>query len=117
MKAATLLENNLDYGLIGNCTSCALVSKRGSIDWCCLPHFDSSSVFAKLLDTNIGGSFSIDVSDDYEVTQQYVPRTSILKTKFKNGVHEFEIYDFMPRHHLDNGEIHCPPDIYRWIRR
>ena len=42
--------NNLDYGIIGNCQSAALISKTGSLEWCCLPNFDSSSVFAKILD-------------------------------------------------------------------
>ena len=48
-----------DYGLIGNCCSCPLVSKSGSIDWCCLPEFYSASVFGALLDTKKGGCFSI----------------------------------------------------------
>jgi alpha,alpha-trehalase len=52
--------DNLDYGVIGNCTSAAMVSKNGWIDWCCLPEFNSSSVFAKILDVNIGGTFGID---------------------------------------------------------
>jgi GH15 family glucan-1,4-alpha-glucosidase len=55
--------NNLDYGIIGNCTSSALISKKGSIDWCCLPEFDSSSIFAKLLDEKKGGSFEFLVSE------------------------------------------------------
>ena len=41
---------NLDYGIIGNCKSAALISKTGSMDWCCLPNFNSASVFANLLD-------------------------------------------------------------------
>ena len=49
--------NNLNYGIIGNCRTAALISKTGSIDWCSLPDFDSSSIFAALLDEKKGGSF------------------------------------------------------------
>ena len=45
----------MDYGVIGNCRSAALVSKMGSIDWFCFPDFDSPSIFAKLLDKEKGG--------------------------------------------------------------
>ena len=77
--------DNLDYGIIGNCRSAALVSKTGSIDWCCLPEFDSSSVFAKLLDENIGGSFGILVDDSYSIQQDYERYTAVLITRFISG--------------------------------
>jgi len=56
-----------DYGIIGNCRSSALVSKYGSIDWCCLPDFDSSSIFASLLDDEKGGHFGISAKGDYSM--------------------------------------------------
>ena len=90
--------NNLDYGIIGNCRSAALVSRTGSIDWCCLPQFDSPSVFGKLLDEQIGGSFSIKVDSSYSITQQYKDNTAILVTRFSNGLDLLEIRDFMPRY-------------------
>ena len=65
--------DNLDYGIIGNCRSAALISKKGSLDWCCLPEFDSSSIFAKILDDEIGGSFEILVDDTYTIEQKYIP--------------------------------------------
>ena len=108
--------DNLDYGIIGNCRSAALVSKYGSIDWCCLPEFDSSSVFAKLLDEEIGGSFSIEVSDDYRIGQRYLDNTSILATRFDNGDDIFEIYDFMPRYMKENGTSYAPPEIVRYLK-
>jgi len=107
---------NLNYGIIGNCRSAALVSDKGSIDWCCLPKFDSDSVFAKILDEKIGGSFEVNVGDDYTITQQYVPGTAILTTTFSNGTDIFAIDDFMPRYLKENGDYHTPPEIIRYIR-
>lgn len=108
--------NNLDYGIIGNCKSAALVSKSGSIDWCCLPQFDSPSVFGKLLDTEIGGSFHFEVDDSYNINQRYIDNTVILVTSFSNGADAFEIHDFMPRYHKEGGTYHAPPEFIRYIK-
>jgi GH15 family glucan-1,4-alpha-glucosidase len=108
--------DNFNYGIIGNCRSGALISEKGSIDWCCLPEFNSSSVFARLLDNERGGSFGIFVDDDYAITQQYVPRTNLLETRFKKGTDEFRIIDFMPRYHTTEKEYYSPPDLIRYVR-
>ena len=108
--------DNLDYGIIGNCRSAALVSKEASIDWCCLPEFNSSSVFAKLLDENKGGSFEILTEDGYEITQRYKEFTALLITRFRKGEDCFEVRDFMPRYHKQNGTYYSPPEIVRYIR-
>ncbi len=108
--------NNLDYGIIGNCQSAALISKHGSLDWCCLPNFDSYSVFAKILDENKGGSFEIEVSDDYVISQKYIHKTNILVTEFNNGKDIFECIDFMPRYRNEDGSYFSPPDIVRYIK-
>ncbi len=108
--------NNLNYGVIGNCKSAALVSKSGSMDWCCLPEFDSTSVFAKLLDKNVGGSFEILVDKKYEITQSYIYKTNILVTKFIDGDHQFEVVDFMPRYKSEENGYYAPPDVIRFIK-
>ncbi|WP_163400977.1 glycoside hydrolase family 15 protein [Flavobacterium fluviatile] len=108
---------NLNYGIIGNCRSAALISDKGAIEWCCLPEFDSASVFAKILDQEIGGSFEIQVTDDYTITQKYIPNTSILVTAFSNGTDAFEINDFMPRYRKDKGGYMAPPEIIRYFKK
>ncbi|MBL7472255.1 glycoside hydrolase family 15 protein [Robertkochia sediminum] len=107
---------NLDYGIIGNCRSAALVYKDGSIHWACLPEFDSPSVFARLLDDEIGGYFGFKVTDDYNVSQEYLRNTNILVTRFNNGKDSFEVRDFMPRYKKERGGHHAPPDIVRYIK-
>ncbi|HSX08736.1 MAG TPA: glycoside hydrolase family 15 protein [Candidatus Saccharimonadales bacterium] len=82
-----------DYSLIGDLHSAALVSKAGSIDWLCLPHFDSPSIFARLLDPE-GGSFTIE-TQDYAVSSYYIKDTAILETVFKSDQVEISIKDFM----------------------
>lgn len=108
--------NNLDYGIIGNCKTAALVSRTGSIDWCCLPDFDSGSVFAHILDRENGGFFSIESVGKYQISQQYINKTNILLTRFQSGPNVFELVDFMPRYKTDSGFTHCPPEIIRYIR-
>ena len=108
--------NNLDYGIVGNCRSAALISKTGSIDWCCLPEFDSSSVFASLLDEKIGGSFDIKVADTYTITQAYEKHTAVLITTFSDGENAFELHDFMPRYTKEKGGYHAPPELVRYIK-
>ncbi len=108
--------DNLDYGIIGNCRSAALISKTGSIEWCCLPEFDSSSAFAKILDEKMGGSFEIKVSDEYIIKQRYKKNTAVLITRFSEGENTFEIHDFMPRYHNENGAYHAPPELVRYIK-
>lgn len=108
--------DNLDYGIIGNCRSAALISKTGSLDWCCLPEFDSSSVFAKLLDEKIGGSFEFKVADSYIIEQRYKKNTAVLITKFSDGDNIFELHDFMPRYYNENGKYHSPPELVRYIK-
>ncbi len=106
---------NLDYGVIGNCMSAALVSKEGWIDWCCLPEFNSSSVFARILDKNIGGTFGFKCDPEYKIQQKYIPSTNILVTRYEKGEDCFEVIDFMPRYHSERGGYYAPPDLIRYL--
>ncbi|MGQ1911655.1 glycoside hydrolase family 15 protein [Marinifilum sp. RC60d5] len=108
--------NNLNYGIIGNCRSAALISENGSLDWVCLPQFDSSSAFAKILDKEKGGSFEIIPENLLEVKQEYRPKTNILKTRFECVDGVFEVLDFMPRYLTEDNHYYAPPDIVRFFR-
>lgn len=85
-----------DYGIIGNMLSAALVAKDGSIDWCCLPRFDSPSIFAAILDDEKGGRFQVRPKESYESNQTYLPETNILRTTFKTETGIAALTDFMP---------------------
>ncbi len=82
-----------DYFLIGDLHSAALVSKGASINWLCFPHFDSGSIFTKLLDKN-SGEFSIDTKE-YDFETIYIKNTPIVKTTFKRKNDKFSVKDFM----------------------
>ena len=87
-----------NYGLIGDMHSVALVGMNGSIDWFCVPRFDSPSVFAALLDDQKGGRFRIAPADDAHVTykQFYWPATNVLVTRVLSAEGAAELTDFMP---------------------
>jgi GH15 family glucan-1,4-alpha-glucosidase len=87
-----------DYAVISNLRTVALVGKNGSIDWCCLHHVDSSSIFGALLDADKGGFFCITpfASPEIEYKQLYLPDTNILITRFLTAEGVGEIIDFMP---------------------
>jgi len=107
--------NNLNYGITGNCRTAYLVSETGAIDWLCLPYFDSSSVFARLLDTDKGGTFEILVDEGYVTEQSYIRNTNILCTRFTKGPDSFEVLDFMPRYKSENSGYYYPPDVIRYF--
>ena len=88
-----------DHGLIGDLQTAALVATDGTIDWLCLPRFDSPSVFACLLDRRGGGRFSLSPSGNKHVTSQmYLPNTAVLVTRFLSEAGVAEVVDFMPIH-------------------
>ena len=113
---SNLQKDNLNFGIIGNCKSSALINEDSSIDWSCLPEFDSPSVFCKILDEKIGGSFKIDCDSSYSIDQKYMEKTCILITTFKNSENEFEVIDFMPRYQKENGVYYSPPQIVRALK-
>jgi GH15 family glucan-1,4-alpha-glucosidase len=86
-----------DHGIIGDMNTAALVAMDGSIDWLCLPRFDSPSVFAAILDDREGGIFRIAPTDGAAARRQfYWPDTNVLVTSFLLPGGTAEVTDFMP---------------------
>jgi len=85
------------YGVIGDCRSVVLVAPDGSVDWGCLPDFDSPAIFCRLLDAEHGGYFQIAPSDaSIPGTQHYLSGSNILQTRFTSLFGEISLTDFMP---------------------
>ncbi len=101
-----------NYVIIGNMRSAAMVGMDGSIDWFCFPHFDSPSIFAKILDHKKGGHFSICPDSDYKTKQFYWPETNVLITRYLTDDGIVEVSDFMPV-----GKQVKDENDYRIIRR
>ncbi len=82
-----------DYGYIADCHSSALVSRSGSIDWCCMPRLDSGSCFGRLLDWQKGGYCQIHPTGRYRTSRRYLEDTLILETTFRTHKGEARILD------------------------
>ena len=102
-----------DYALIGDCHSAALVSRSGSIDWCCLPRFDSDSCFGRLLDWKQGGYFSMTPVGRYRVRREYRPDSLILVTTFTTRTGEARLIDFFAMR--SGGKLHPRRELIRVI--
>jgi GH15 family glucan-1,4-alpha-glucosidase len=86
-----------NYGLIGNLRTAALVGMDGSIDWLCLPHLDSSGVFAAILNDHKGGRFRIaPIGDRFRRKGFYWPDIAVLVTRFLHDDGVGEVEDYMP---------------------
>ncbi|MDZ7845137.1 MAG: glycoside hydrolase family 15 protein [Anaerolineales bacterium] len=86
-----------DYGVIGDLNTVALISREGSIDFMCFPDFDSPTIFARILDDQQGGYFSICPQlDDAKLKQLYIADTNVLLTRFLLPDGVAELSDYMP---------------------
>jgi GH15 family glucan-1,4-alpha-glucosidase len=85
-----------DYGIIGDCRSCCLVSSKGSIDFACLPNFDTPAYLLNLLDDKKGGYFKLSPEGFYQTHQQYLDDTNVLETIFFNHNGRVSLQDLMP---------------------
>jgi GH15 family glucan-1,4-alpha-glucosidase len=70
-----------DYGLLADCNSAALVDRAGSIDWLCVPRYDSDAIFGRLLDP-AAGHWSIAPAEPFTTTRRYLPGTLVVETTF-----------------------------------
>lgn len=93
------LEN---YALIGDCRSAALVGRSGSIDWLCMPRFDSASLLARILGDERHGHWSLNpVGETSCTSRRYDEDTFVLITRWETPTGVIEVTDWMP---IDNGE-------------
>ena len=83
-----------NYALLADCNSAALVDRSGSIEWLCLPRYDSSAVFPRLLDPD-AGHWSIRPSGSYSSERRYLPGTLVLETVFTTDSGSVRLRDAM----------------------
>jgi len=83
-----------EHGLLADCNSAALVNRDGSIDWLCLPRYDSDAIFARILDPD-GGHWSIRPAGEYMVERRYVPGSLVIETTFTTATGVVRMRDAM----------------------
>lgn len=90
---STLIQ---EYGLIGDGETAALVHRNGSIDWLCLPRFDSDACFAALLGTAENGCWKLAPTETFRAARRYLEDTLVLQTEFETDTGAIRVTDFMP---------------------
>ena len=83
-----------NYGLLADCNSAALADRDGSIDWLCLPRYDSDAIFARLLDPD-AGHWSIRPTAEYTSERRYLPGTLVIETTFRTAAGSVRLTDAM----------------------
>src|ERR671939_1663488 len=83
------------YAIIGDCRSAGLISREGSLDWLCLPRFDSPSIFAALLDAENGGRFLVQPVGEFRTERRYLANTNVLETIFRTPTGACVLRDLM----------------------
>ena len=92
-----------DYAMVGDCRTAALISADGSIDWLCVPRFDSASIFAALLGSAEHGHWTLAPRDpEARMTRRYDDDTLILTTRWETSTGSAEVHEFMP---VDGGRV------------
>ncbi len=116
MTASTSTTPRLDHGAIGNGRVLALVAPSSAVEWLCLPHWDSPSVFGALLDDERGGSWRIDGHDGpRRGVLTYLRNTNVLRGVFQDGDASWEVVDFAPR--IPAGlDVSAPYELVRIVR-
>src|SRR5262249_23878611 len=107
-----------DYGIIGDCETVALVGRNGSIDWLCLPRFDSDACIAGLLRTPANGRWLLAPASAVKKTsRKYRDHTLILETRFETAEGAVTVIDFMrPRIEHSLSSSHGDADLIRIVR-
>lgn len=110
--------STLDLGFVGNCTFGALIDKKGTVVWSCLPKFDGDPVFAALLkgDEPTDSLFQIELIGLTGTEQAYVQNTAVLRTVLHSEQGSIEIIDFAPRFYW-RDRIFRPQTLVRRVRR
>jgi GH15 family glucan-1,4-alpha-glucosidase len=108
-EEATLASWIEDYGMIGDLQTAALVGRDGSIDWLCLPRFDSGACFAALLGDRDDGHWTIAPANGGRASsRRYVGETLVLESTWDSTAGTVRVVDFMPHRHQ-------APDVVRIV--
>jgi GH15 family glucan-1,4-alpha-glucosidase len=106
-----------DYGLLADCNSAALLSRDGSIDWLCLPRYDSPAVFSRILDPD-AGHWSIRPAGPFSAERRYLPGTLVIETTFRTDDGEVRVRDgmaFAEGHRDHDLGTNLPHEILRSV--